>query len=345
MKAPVQDELPLFDLSPDEGAVMKQRSRTLPVDKKALSESESKPGCETAFEPLIPAEDTPAAEPGVCTEGDLGSTGQVQGHSEIGTEPASHPERAVIISIHDVSPHTLPDVKRILAELEAIGAREFSLLVVANHHRRGHLFDDPDFCRWLQERVFARGDEAVIHGYFHHRDPRPVESLRDKVTTRFYTKGEGEFFDIAGADAIRIVNEARTEFRTLGLDPRGFIAPAWLLSEGAEIALRTLGFDYTTHLRTVEDLAAGVVYQSQSLVWSTRSGWRRAASRLWNASLFRRLHDRSLMRIGIHPPDIQHPAVWRQVVHLTRSALADRTPISYLRWVESSRSPEYVLKS
>ena len=255
-----------------------------------------------------------------------------------------HPDRALIVSIHDVSPHTRPAVERILAELEALGVTQFSLLIVADHHRRGHMFDDPDFCRWLQDRV-ARGDEAVIHGYFHYRDQRSSETLRDKLTTRVYTKHEGEFFDIAGADALRVVSEARAEFRKLGLDPHGFIAPAWLLSEGGELALRTLGFGYTTRLATVDDFTGGTVYRSQSLVWSTRSAWRRTLSRLWNRSLFRRLRGNGLMRIGIHPPDIEHAAVWRQILDLTRRALADRTAFSYQRWIESSRRAPNVLQS
>lgn len=255
-----------------------------------------------------------------------------------------HPERALVVSIHDVSPFTRPAVERILGDLESLGVCQVSLLVIPDHHRRGHMFDDPEFCFWLQRRV-ARGDEPVIHGCFHIRDQRPVESFRQKLVTRVYTKGEGEFFDIAGADALRVVSDARAEFRKLGFQPRGFIAPAWLLSEGGELALRTLEFDYTTRLGTVEDFVANRVYHSQSLVWSVRSAWRRMVSLWWNAALFRRLERNGLMRIGIHPPDIEHPAIWRQILELTRRALADRQAVSYQSWVESSRGPAHAFKS
>ncbi len=246
--------------------------------------------------------------------------------------------RYVTLSIHDVSPHTFPIVKEMIARLEMLGARHFSLLVIPNHHNLGHFLDAPEFCHWLQERT-ALGDEAVIHGYYHLRHPHPRESLRDKITTRFYTAGEGEFFDINGADALRLVIQAREEFRMLGINPEGFIAPAWLLSPGGEAALRKLGLLYTTRLKTVCHLPTGQTYPTQSLVWSARSFWRRMASRLWNSMLARRLRHNPLMRIGIHPVDFRYRGLWRQIETLASRALADRTPITYAGWVTAATAP------
>ena len=246
--------------------------------------------------------------------------------------------RYVTVSIHDVSPHTFSIVQEMIARLEKLGARNFSLLVIPNHHNLGHFLDDPEFCHWLQERT-SLGDEVVIHGYYHLRHPHPGESLRDKITTRFYTAGEGEFFDIVGADAMRLLIQAREEFRMLGINPLGFIAPAWLLSTGAEAAMRKLGLLYTTRLKTVCHLPGGEVHKSQSLVWSARSFWRRLVSRVWNAMLARRLRHNPLMRIGIHPIDFRYRGLWRQIETLTSRALTDRTPITYAGWVTAATAP------
>ena len=62
-----------------------------------------------------------------------------------------------------------------------------------------------------------------------------------KLTTRVYTADEGEFYDLDRADAATLVNRGNAELRELGFTPRGFIAPAWLLSEEAETALREVG--------------------------------------------------------------------------------------------------------
>ena len=249
--------------------------------------------------------------------------------AETALQPAApRANRDLVISIHDVSPLTRQDTETMLAELAALGVHKVTLLVIPDHHCKGHFLDHPEFCAWLRERV-TLGDEVAIHGYFHRRDQRAGETLKEKLTTRYYTAGEGEFFDIPGADALRIVSQARQEFHKIGLEPRGFIAPAWLLSNGADRALQRLGLTYTTRIGGIFDYTTGVRHASQSLVWSSRTWWRRILSRLWNAYLFRRMQPRNLLRIGIHPPDLQHPAIWQQIKGLTARALEDRTASTY----------------
>jgi hypothetical protein len=61
--------------------------------------------------------------------------------------------------------------------------------------------------------------------------------------------------------------------------------------------------------------------QSQSLVYSVRSGWRRVSSLAWNRSLFRRLTTNPLLRLGIHPPDIDHRAIWKQIAEIVKNVV------------------------
>ena len=121
---------------------------------------------------------------------------------------------------------------------------------------------------------------------------------------------------------------------------RGFIAPAWLLGREAERAVRRVGFDYTTRLRTFKDLVTGRETLSHSLVWSVRSAWRRIASLCWNRLLAHKLFRAPLLRIGLHPVDWQHGAVRRQALHLVRSALAAREAITYEGWLARLRSEQ-----
>lgn len=242
----------------------------------------------------------------------------------------------LVVSLHDVSPLTCEASAEILAQLREIGVAHMSLLVVPNHHRRGHFLEDKDFCAWLSARCES-GHEAVMHGYFHQRARRAAESAKARFVTRVYTADEGEFFDIAKGDARELVEKERAEFSQIGLHPTGFIAPAWLLSEDAEKALRELRVEYTTRLKTVSDFVANQVHDSQSLCWSVRSGWRRAVSLRWNAFLFQKLRANPLLRVSIHPPDIRHPAIWRQIRALIARALAEREPMTYQRWVALRR--------
>lgn len=238
--------------------------------------------------------------------------------------------RALVVSLHDVSPKTWELCRRILAAIDV----PVSLLVIPDHHHRGHFAEDPAFCSWLRERV-AGGDEVVIHGYTHQRPARPGESICERLITRGYTAGEGEFFDVSYDVARRLVSRAQRDFRSVGFDPSGFIAPAWLLSDEGERAIRDLGIRYTTRLRTVTDLRENREWKVRSLCWSVRAGWRRAMSMIWNAFLFHRVEDATLMRIAIHPVDIEHPAIWRQVARLVRATSATRSATTYGQWISS----------
>jgi predicted deacetylase len=80
------------------------------------------------------------------------------------------------------------------------------------------------------------------------------------------------------------------------------------------------------------------VWQSQSLVWSVRSSWRRQVSRAWNELLFRRLAANSLLRISIHPVDLRHAQIWRQIRELVSRASADREPLTYHEWLARQRA-------
>ena len=221
-----------------------------------------------------------------------------------------------------------------LADLRALGVTRCSLLLVPNHHHRGHFLEHPEFCAWLRQRVNF-GDEVVIHGYFHQRERKPDDGARQKVITRFYTQDEGEFYDINEEQALDLVKNAQTEFHEAGLNPSGFIAPAWLLSEPAERALRRGGIEYTTRIGSVTDFRSNTTHPTQSMVYSARNAWRRNASLAWNALLFRRLRKNPLLRIGLHPPDFQYPAIWRQIRNLITRALEDRQPLTYEQWLRA----------
>ena len=243
----------------------------------------------------------------------------------------------LVISIHDVSPLTREVSAKMIGELRTLGVAHISLLVIPDHHHHAPFLHDPGFCSWLNEQHGA-GHEIVIHGYFHQRPPRAHDSPRTKIVTRFYTAGEGEFYDLDERAAGDLLKKARYEFAQLGLHPSGFIAPAWLLSGDAERVLPKFGIEYTTRLATVSDLKTRAVYRSQSLVWSVRSAWRRMVSLRWNALLYERLRPNALLRVGIHPPDFEHPKIWAQTRTLISRALVERTPITYHDWVFARRS-------
>jgi len=250
---------------------------------------------------------------------------------------ASATKDYLIVSLHDVAPSTQAVADKIISELTQGGVRHCSLLVVPDYHHRGGSMEDRQFVSWLRQ-LEATGHEIVIHGYFHERPARDKEDFFEKAVTRIYTQGEGEFYDLGYDEAFRRIKAARDEFLGAGLKPRGFVAPAWLLSSEAERAARDAEIEYTTRLRTVRDLRSGETFAARSLVYSVRNGWRRAASLAWNGALSRLQKSQPLVRLSIHPPDFAHSTIWQQIIDLITEMAPLRTPTTYQDWVGEQRS-------
>ncbi len=242
---------------------------------------------------------------------------------------------AFVVSLHDVSPLTRDVFTAMLKELAEVGVTKTSLLVIPNHHHRGHMLDDAGFCRWLESLAKA-GHEVVIHGYYHQRLPKVNETARQRWVTGVYTMGEGEFYDLSYDEAFSLLMQAREDFAKLDIPaPWGFIAPAWLLGPAASKAVHAAGFAYTTYLTGMYSISWKFYdsrmnfVRSQSLVYSCRNAWRRTCSLLWNAYLRRRLQPASLLRLGLHPPDFRHAYIWRQVRVSVREEAARRKVMTY----------------
>ena len=242
----------------------------------------------------------------------------------------------LVVSVHDVAPATRAESEEILRELSRHGVQVTSLLVVPNYHERGASMADREFVRWLRD-MEAAGHEIVIHGYYHQRTRRDGETAATRLLTRYYTSGEGEFYDIEYEEAFRRISRAREDFAAAGLKPRGFIAPAWLLGAEGERAAADAEMEYTTRLTTVRDLRTGDEFHARSLVYSVRAGWRRVASLGWNGTLCRMMWDAPLVRLGIHPPDFRHRPIRQQIVRLAGQLAETRTSTTYRDWLAERR--------
>ena len=243
----------------------------------------------------------------------------------------------LVLSIHDVSPSTRMRTQEILGDLRRIGIITTSLLVIPNHHHQGLISEDPGFASWIREKV-AEGHEPVLHGFYHLREKQNSDGTWKKLITQSYTAGEGEFFDLSRNGANKLLHAGQDAFSACGLTAKGFIAPAWLLGTEAEEAVIAAGFKYTTRIATVSDFTNDRVYGARSLVWSVRAHWRRICSLAWNRGLFLALRNAPLLRIGIHPPDWDYPAIRSQILGLAGAALARRQAITYQQWLHNKRS-------
>jgi predicted deacetylase len=230
------------------------------------------------------------------------------------------------ISLHDVAPATLDDCENTLAFLDDLRLGPVSLLVVPDYHGLGRADRDRSFASFIESRIL-RGDEIVLHGYRHtDTAPRP-RGVREWLTRRIYTDGEGEFSRLDFEAARTRILRGLVVLRSAGWHPTGFVAPAWLMSTPALCALEQTPLRYCATRDAVVALQSRHRVPAPSLVVSTRSAWRRALSPIWNKALLARHANSKVVRVALHPTDLRYPSIVRLWQTLL-SQLADRRVVT-----------------
>ncbi|MEF9900852.1 MAG: polysaccharide deacetylase family protein [Pseudomonas sp.] len=250
-------------------------------------------------------------------------------------EPAANQDgRSLLLVLHDVAPHTWPDYQPFVEAVDALGDIPMTWLVVPNFHKRDPLALATRFRRVLDLRL-RRGDELVLHGFYHADDSPPPRSVRDYFMRRIYTH-EGEFYSLDQAAALERLAAGMTLFRQFDWPLAGFVAPAWLMSEGTRRALRSLPLQFTSNPRYLYRLPDFTPIQAPGLVWSARSAWRRGLSKVACDLHASRLQQAPVIRLGLHPVDMRHSfsrRYWLQTLqHLMQQG---RTPLTKSAWLAS----------
>jgi predicted deacetylase len=227
--------------------------------------------------------------------------------------------RSVCVVLHDVGAPNIDACERLMQAVGEVAPVPFTLLAVPRYHLAPH---SEGFAQWLAHRVDA-GDELALHGYT-HQDDGATHGLLDRLKRRHYTRGEGEFSDLNLTEATRRITAGVRWLSRHRLTARGFVAPAWLMSEGTWEALRWQPFAYTCTLRELVLLPERRALVSQSIVYSCSSAWRRQASRLWNTGVALSLRRNPLVRLELHPQDALHANVRRSWQKILEAELSDR---------------------
>ncbi len=249
--------------------------------------------------------------------------------------------RAVAIAIHDVSPATWPECRELVAMLDDAGAAPISLLVIPHYHYRAQVLRDRAFVQALDARL-ARGDELVLHGYFHVDDALPPRTLDAWFARRMLTRSEGEFAALDQHAAAWRIASGVEMFRILGWPLGGFVPPAWLMSAGARAALAQCEhrFDYVTIRSGIFHLPEWRFERTANLWYSPGTALRRAISMSAIRAELRRAQTTPLLRISLHPQDVRVPGVLRHWRRLVGDALSKRAPVTKQAWASRFREPK-----
>lgn len=240
---------------------------------------------------------------------------------------------AVSVVLHDVTPASWPAYRDFIGAVDAMGRVPLTLLVVPDFHHQLHLDRFPDFRNAIEQRI-ARGDEVVLHGYYHNDDSPLHRNPVDLFMRRIYTH-EGEFYNLDEMQAMEHLEWGLELFSRYHWSVAGFVAPAWLMSKGTQAALRRSPLRYTSDLSGLIRLPEWQRLDTPTLVWSSRSAWRRLASCHWNRLRLTQSLSSPLLRLGLHPMDMRHSEAVRFWLETLETLLVTRTPQTKEQWVNS----------
>jgi predicted deacetylase len=236
---------------------------------------------------------------------------------------------ALLVSIHDVAPATLPAARSWLADLDERGVPA-TVLVVPGPWRRPTLADDAETVTWLRDAV-VRNHEIALHGWDHGTG---AGRGAKRVVGRLVARGADEFLALDREQAAARLASGRRVLAEAGLDPGGFTPPGWLASRGTVQAAGELGLRYLTTQAAVIDLRKARRHVVPAL--SNRpGGWTEPLGAGMLAQVAPVLARRGGVRIALHPDDLRRPQTRVATLRAIDRALAAKAePMTYLDFVE-----------
>ncbi len=232
----------------------------------------------------------------------------------------------VLVSVHDVTPAFESEIRALWTICASRGVSP-ALLVVPDWHGEWPLEEHRRFVEWLRARA-RDGAEVLLHGMRHDEWELP-RSWLDECRAFGRTDREGEFLTLRMESARARITHGAGRLHALGLEPVGFVAPAWLWRNDARGAVAAAG------LSVSEDEHAIYLHQRATRLSSPVFRWSaRTPARAWvsagvaEANSWRH-RDHWLVRIAFHPRDLTHPATERSVRRTLDRWLALRHPWRY----------------
>ncbi len=239
------------------------------------------------------------------------------------------PKRRFVVAVHDVTPAHSSRLAHIYTLLAERGITRYALLVVPNWHGEWSLEKHAAFVDDLLQRQ-AQGAEIFLHGY-RHDEVGFRRTWMQHLGVAGRTAASAEFRIAPLAEAARRLDHGLALFARLGLKPVGFIPPAWLHAPGLADQLRKRSLAITEGFWVVSDLAAGRRVFAPALSWSTARRWRSHLTARIAAVRGVIGPDRGLVRVVMHPPDVEVPVVARSLRHTLERLVHARHLTSYRR--------------
>lgn len=139
----------------------------------------------------------------------------------------------ILISIDDVTPENIKNVIYIISELEKIGITKLNLAVVPNNEEKEDISRSSHVIRLVRQQKQLRSD-IIMHGYSHTMHKPSGWGPKHVLFGKIIGRGQAEFLNLNKEGSELLLDKGLEIFRKIGVEPDGFIPPAWATSHEAE---------------------------------------------------------------------------------------------------------------
>jgi len=237
-------------------------------------------------------------------------------------------KKYLVVLIHDATPAFKSELNEIVSELDRIGIKKRSVLVIPNYYEKNNILGDVGFIEWLNGFKDNK-DELVLHGYEHLSTNHNYSSRFQKILGTKVNHGEAEFQNISYKEAREKIQKGKQLLEKVGISSKGFVAPAWLLNPESEKAIKDSGFDYCTTFRHIHFIPQQKKEKAEAIVFTSGKGLVNKMFALYNHDLVHRVFKkRRIARIAVHPKDL-HSGRFKHILDLIKKVRKGRELATY----------------
>jgi hypothetical protein len=233
-------------------------------------------------------------------------------------------ERRLAVAVHDIEPATFERAALIRDWLDDLGVERVTLLVIPAADLHPLSDRRPEVAGWLLDCA-SRGDSIAQHGFHHAQSrhsrwpPRPLAAI---------ARESPEFVGLDLHQTDRALDAGRRVLKLAGLEPRGFVAPAYAYTRQLRESLRTR-FSWWAGAWALHPTQAGAPQHlcAPPIALAAVGPLRRCVS----PSLLR-MTSRfagSTLRVDVHPRDLESSSHMLALENVIRRATPTRACVTY----------------
>jgi hypothetical protein len=239
--------------------------------------------------------------------------------------------RRLAVALHDVEPATFERCALIRDWLDDHGVDRVTLLVIPA--RDLHPLSDrrPEIADWLSERVRS-GDAIAQHGFQHFQD-RPAHWSRP-ARPRLHREAP-EFIGLDERETERALDAGRRVLKLAGIEPRGFVAPAYAYTPALRQMLATRfrwwAGSWGLHATGLEPRGGEPPHPPSLSAPAIGLASGTIARRAISPGLLRAatLLAGEVLRLDLHPSDLAVPSHMLTLEWVLRRSVPRRRPVTY----------------